>query len=328
MCGLFGIAGPGINHDDLKALKTLTIFSILRGEDSTGFFKVNLHGKKQEIIKDILPSPLFLMRHKDFIDDYQTYFIMGHVRDSTVGAITKENAHPFLYSGIAGAHNGTLYDDRYRIIGSGKTDSELLFADINANGVEETLSRLDGDSAYAVSVYHRKDYSFTLARSRHRPLHVAINQKRSVVYWASEFEMLELALNRCLIEAEIYELQSYRSYRIPIDDIKTGNNSPWKISKLTENSSTKKPRKRVVHGVNYGSSTSYASYTEYMGGRDWDDVPFEPTVAALKEPEESCILCGREMFPADLADPGTTKLEVGGVDYYTCKTCNELEGKP
>ena len=322
MCGLFGIAGAGISLEDLKALQSLTLFSVLRGEDSTGFFKAGYNGKSQQILKDTLPSPTFLLRHKDFIDDYQTYFMMGHVRDSTVGGITKKNAHPFMYSDIVGAHNGTLYDSKYRPVGSKRSDSDLLFQEMNTRGVPEVLSELDGDSAFAVSVYHRKDYAFTLARSKHRPLHVAIHQHRGTFYWASEFEMLEFILARHNLDVKIYELVEYRSYHIDIQDIKAGNNNPWTVSEITQNKSTLK--KRTVSRVNYGPQ--YASYTSHMAGEDWDEVPFD---SALDKPEdkEECILCGRGMTAIDIVDPKTTALEVDGVNYYTCPTCTEIEGR-
>ncbi|HSO34885.1 MAG TPA: class II glutamine amidotransferase [Labilithrix sp.] len=93
------------------------------------------------------------------------HVLVAHVRQKTVGPTRLENTHPFVESGWAFAHNGTIQQiealredcsaTRLEAV-LGDTDSELFFAYVLTRLDEEGLVRLDDESsrARAADVLH------------------------------------------------------------------------------------------------------------------------------------------------------------------------------
>lgn len=86
------------------------------------------------------------------------HVLVAHVRQKTVGPTRLENTHPFVQSGWAFAHNGTIPHTEPLREGcsaarlgaiTGETDSELLFAYVLTRLDEAGLARLHDDSARA-----------------------------------------------------------------------------------------------------------------------------------------------------------------------------------
>lgn len=331
MCGLFGIAGPGIGTNDLNVLKALMVFSVLRGVDSTGLFTCGNNGTHQVLKKQTVSSPIFLTNNKDLVEDWSMYCGLGHVRDTTVGKITVENAHPFMFEDIVGAHNGTLVDWKYRK-DDHRSDSDLLFEDIQNRGVMEVLEEVSDASAYAISIFHRKEYALTFARNRRRPLHIAINKDRGVIYWASEFEMLEFALNRSNIKYDIYEFRAFQTYRVGIKDIHRDMNfDNWIIEDI-------KPKPRSIpvrvkskkHKDGWKPEESLEEWLRRKDGVSNDPGPTEYDLmhmqAANTSPFEDdewmkCAYCSKEVTPDEITSGKVSVSSAEGVPYYTCSSC-------
>lgn len=275
MCGLAGVAGNGIIGQDVSIFKELLYVSSLRGRDSTGIVTVDTNRPKENysILKTGDPSPDFIEQfsYKGGPWSYQGQnLMMGHCRWATVGDTSAANAHPFEFSQIIGMHNGTLEDLKY-LYSKDKTDSEMMFQDMNARGIKTVLDELKWNSAYAITVYDKKTRRLYMARNKKRTLYVGFNKFAGVMYWASEAHMLHLIAARNNITIETFWLQPDTLYEINVNDIKIGETAPWKTIALQEKfpppvSNIHMPAKKQKKQRDLNSSTTYDMYN--------DDIPW------------------------------------------------------
>jgi len=198
MCGIVGMvasSATGFNWNQQRIFNQLLWVNTLRGEDSTGVFGVNQQGNV-DYLKTAGDAHKMITskEYKDFKDnifsDYR--MVVGHNRKATRGAVTDDNAHPFVEDTIALVHNGTL-------INHGKLTKELVEVDSHAilhsiveRGYEETLKDIEG--AFTLVWYDTKDKTLRAIRNDQRPLYIA--SSFGAWYFASEKKMLELVLGR------------------------------------------------------------------------------------------------------------------------------------
>lgn len=348
MCGIFGMAGNGIYHKHLKAFRELGIVSQLRGTDSSGVFQIDTckfrdTEKKGFVHKEATDFTNFnAKRHskdipvRNFMDDQMCNLYIGHVRAATVGNIVDENAHPFDFPFIVGAHNGTLVDLKYQH--AEKTDSEMMFADINERGIEEVLPELARNSAFAISMYNRYENRMILTRNSQRPLWIAHCKLNRVVFWASEGWMLQAVLGRNDIEIfEMYQVKPDIILKFDPASVKEGTNRLFEIEDIKYTHSNQvKPT--TIYGGNRSSAWNFRD-DKYWEEFDWDQAyPKAETrvEAGSKTPElpllitkETNILEFRGQPPSGLPLPsvGDTSLPVinkprtSRIEYVPCMTC-------
>jgi len=251
MCGHFGCMGPGIVGKDLEILEQLGIVSQLRGRDGAGVFQVRStrwgHNQNtysdEALYKTYMPFSSMLHEvagHKEYqkravLNSIQVDVIMGHVRASTKGVISDGNAHPFNMVNIVGAHNGTLKDQKY-LGDPRKTDSELMFRDIDTHGLSTTLNQMDNDSAFAIVLYDRTERAMFFTRNELRTLSFAFIKGRSVMYWASDSDMLRYILHRNgETDYKMYHLRPRVVIKIKASDINQSKfDDPLEAMELTE----------------------------------------------------------------------------------------------
>ena len=246
--------GLGINGTDLKVMRDLAYISGLRGLDSTGILEGKISyskwGKpKYDIVKEALPVGTFLDKYdRKVIDSATADYIAGHVRWATVGDVTDENSHPFEFNNIIGMHNGTLREKKYE--SKLKTDSELMFSDMDERGVEEVLSDLSKESAYAIVVFDKETGDFNFARNRHRTLWFMIHEKRRVLYWASEDTFLEFIAkkhNLDIPENGIKYAKEDYVYTVNPQDIQINKWPVWHGKTIKYKAKEEPPKKTYNH---------------------------------------------------------------------------------
>ncbi|AXP07769.1 putative glutamine amidotransferase class-II [Sinorhizobium phage phiM6] len=223
MCGVFGLCGPGIVQEDLKIFKELGTISQIRGREGAGVWQTKTTANKHTRFLELWDkSPSSWDEFMEEVEDDKSLkglmnstgvdVLMGHVRHPTKGKRTVNNAHPFVFKSLVGMHNGTLKDKQYQ--DDERTDSELLFVDIIHNGLIPTLRALDKNSAYTLVIYDREKQVLRFTRNTKRPLSFAILHDRSVLYWASEADMLKLVLNRRGLKHNIIHTHENKVYKV------------------------------------------------------------------------------------------------------------------
>lgn len=200
MCGLIGMAG-NISVKEEKMFKALLLLDVIRGKHSTGFASMQVPYNQPalySVVKDKYNAVDF-MDTKPFNDlmAKKHYILMGHNRHATQGAIVPENAHPFEFEHLIGAHNGSLYSGWKTSLHDGANqvvDSAALYSELNQNGVEELWGKLNGPAA--LTWIDKRNGSINFLRNRDRPLWWTTANKETTLVWASEPWMLHVAAGR------------------------------------------------------------------------------------------------------------------------------------
>lgn len=207
MCGLLGIANPYLVAREKTIFSQLLYAGVFRGIHSTGVAMVSRDVGAGDIYnyqmyKKAIPSAA-LLSSKDYINWRDEHLnpakatckvLMGHNRKATMGNIDDASAHPFIEGNIILAHNGTLHqmdnldDHEYFEI-----DSQCIAHNVNKNGIEETVGRLDG--AFALSWINKEENTLNFIRNNQRPL-CLVTSKSGDIIWASEDMMLKWVLDR------------------------------------------------------------------------------------------------------------------------------------
>jgi hypothetical protein len=192
MCGIWGGISSMLAVSEVDLIRMLGAVSFPRGDDSIGMAWVNGPPDKLKYGFDkAVGDPYGYLYHKSTVDFFRNLStpraIIGHNRSATVGAISRDNAHPFRKGDLVGVHNGTIrsLNPTY-----GTTDSEKLYELMSEKGPREVLNALN-EGAYALVWFNCKENKMFMIRNDERPLfYMHTKHKPGTIYFASERSFL------------------------------------------------------------------------------------------------------------------------------------------
>jgi predicted glutamine amidotransferase len=199
MCGIVGTVVKlrnGFTKTTEDCFYQMLFVDALRGEDSTGMIFVETDSSFG-IMKDAYSSQYVIDDFKDSVLGKKAWTkgkaLIGHNRKATVGAVSKDTAHPFVVDEkFAMVHNGTLRN--HKALADTVVDSEalaihlskVLVEDFNKEDFEAAMGKVEG--AYAIAAYSQDTDKIYLTRNAERPL--AYLDTSEGLFFASELMML------------------------------------------------------------------------------------------------------------------------------------------
>lgn len=182
MCGLVGFSGK-YNFDPVK-IKFLLLYNETRGKHSYGIYNGNVSEKGVGLVSTKLAQ----------LEIEPSKLLIGHTRQATGGAHTINNAHPYTFGSITGAHNGVVRNvltikKLFSYNNMEEVDSKYIFAIMNKTKDLTVLKHIDAAAALIFSSKENPNELYVI-RNSERPLFRGTSPEG--IYLSSIKESLEV----------------------------------------------------------------------------------------------------------------------------------------
>lgn len=350
-CGLFGWAGKDVKKFSKDKFDKLGILNVERGKSSCGVsfdgdIHIGLDSKKM---------------YYDFIVDREINpkkypVVIGHTRQSSVGAVNVHNAHPFGFGEkdgdfeFIGAHNGTLKNHK-ELAEKYYVDAVFETSYLNSYDVEVTTTRDKIDSEILLEIIWRsqnfkvlseyiggaalvftdtndpnvlylfkgssKDYTSSSKETVERPLFVYVENKNSMYFSSIENSLKTIGGT----DKNIIDIEPNVVYKITNGDFVNSE-----IISVTRINATQNPP--IVYG-----RQNYTSDYGYGYGHEFYDVYEEGRKNSKKETKEEAktsliTLPTTNVRGKETEETGVSNSNLNIYSEKPLKNVNEYRGVP
>ena len=339
MCGHVGMAGV-LAYQDEATMKRLLLLDYARGPDSTGLAAVKKTGEVSVAKVGSHPLDLFDMtRFKSALSGSTSKVFMGHNRAATRGAISTYNAHPYELDNIVGAHNGTLETSSALALDKmldveHPVDSMAIFEGIDRFGIVETAKELKG--AWALVWYDKTDGTLNFLRNKERPMYYGWTKDFKILFWASEWEMLESAIK---MSGKKYEMYVERGTGYQFFPMVEDTHYKFDVQAIIDGDGHKpKPKIKIIKGKEAPpvKAADPFSRTAHLGVGTWENGVWRPIPARASTGGLTTTPSSTTTFPSKGKDVvhilGTAMDPFGGaiveadflkLAHWGCSWCTE-----
>lgn len=319
MCGNVGIFGKPPKKKEL--IEFLLILDSTRGTDGTGCYMASINKGKNLIRERLLKQagPVFdLIENKKWEKHtFEADLYIGHNRATSTGVNSRDNTHPFEFSKIVGAHNGTLtgwYSNDYPLQDNVNMDSQWIYYYMSKYGFPQTANKMMG--SWSCVWFDKEECSLHFWRNKERPLFILKND--DYIVWASEPWMLEAAIVKFSLKGEITsnkELVHYtwaldeKDKPVLIDEVEVRGRITYpKVPSTGATVLTTTSKGTGVSRTKTSYHRSYPTYNRYLKTKR-ESKGFE------------CAYCSAKGIPAEKI--GYRFQDASANWWYVCKECDE-----